>query len=406
MGELVYLVSVAGHPNFGDEAIVAGWLRFLAHTRPDAEVVLDCPHPVLARTLFQGMHPQLEVTDALWRACDESPRKDAAGVWAYVESLVLAETEPEFEPLSRAASIHLLGGGYLNSMWPYQTGVVAGVTAARYLSGAALYGTGLGLLPACRDLPQLASTLRGFDHVSCRDRPTAHHFGLPLGLDDLFLGLMTDLPPFRPAPHAARDIMVCVQQDLIHPEFFERATALLKERIRDCLDEGKTVGYVEALPASDRRMFEALEGLLSETDLIPFDDLWSEGFPARPGQHWYTSRFHLHLSAAAHGAAGTALGIAPGYYDIKHRSLQELGTDWRYVGLEGLQELPYPTVDPSFPDRCRRYAAAKQAEAVSLYGAARPTGAHPATETAAAGNPSALYAEILADSNLRTVHAR
>ncbi|MEC5198472.1 polysaccharide pyruvyl transferase WcaK-like protein [Arthrobacter sp. PL16] len=81
MGELVYLVSVAGHPNFGDEAIVAGWLRFLARVRPNAEVVLDCPHPASARTLFQGMHPQLSVTDALWRACDGSSVKGAAGVW-------------------------------------------------------------------------------------------------------------------------------------------------------------------------------------------------------------------------------------------------------------------------------------------------------------------------------------
>ena len=406
MGELVYLVSVAGHPNFGDEAIVAGWLRFLARARPEAEVVLDCPHPVAARALFQGMHPQLDVIDALWRACDRSPRKDVAGVWAHIESLVLAETEPDFEPLSRAASIHLLGGGYINAVWPHQTAAVAGVAAAQQLSGAAVYGTGLGLLPACPDLPQLASALQGFDHVSCRDRPSAQRFGLPIGLDDLFLGITTDLPPFQLAPDAVRDVMVCVQQDLIHPEAFALATTLLRRRIRDCLDEGRTVGYVEALPGSDRRMFDALEGLLSEADLVPFAKLWNGGFPARPDQHWYTSRFHLHLSAAVRGAAGTALGVAPGYYDIKHRSLQELGTGWEYAGLEGLGNLPYPDIDPFFPERCRSYAAAKQAEARSLYAPAGPASAHPATETALAGVPSAGRAEMLADHYVRTVHAR
>ncbi|MCU1631798.1 MAG: polysaccharide pyruvyl transferase family protein [Micrococcaceae bacterium] len=405
MGELVYLVSVAGHPNFGDEAIVAGWLRFLARVRPNAEVVLDCPHPAAARTLFQGMHPHLSVTDALWRACDGSPVKGAAGVWAHVESLVLAETEPDFEPLTRAASIHLLGGGYLNAVWPHQAGVVAGIAAARQLSGAALFGTGLGLLPACPDLPQLTSVLHGFDHVSCRDRPSAQRFGLPTGLDDLFLGITTNFQSFRTAPHRARDVMVCVQQDLIHPEAFALATALLRARIRECLDEGKTVGYVEALPASDRQMFESLEGLLSEADLIPFAELWDDGFPARPGQHWYASRFHLHLSAAARGAAGTALGVAPGYYDIKHRSLVELGTGWRYAGLEGLGRLPYPTFDASFPERCRMFAAVKQAEATSLSGASALPDPYKDSGATKAGRMPAARAGMFAGTNVRAVHA-
>lgn len=404
MGELVYLVSVAGHPNFGDEAIAAAWLRFLARARPDTAVILDCPHPASARALFQNMHPHLEVTDALWRACERSPQKDAAGVWAYVEALVLSGTETPLAALTRAGSIHLLGGGYINAVWPHQPAVVAGVTAARRLSGASLYATGLGLLPASPDLPQLASALRDFDHVSCRDRPSADRFGLPLGLDDLFLGITTDLPPFNAAPGQARDVMICLQQDLIRPESFTLAAALLKKRIRACLDEGKTVGYVEALPAADRQMLEALDGLLSEEDLVPFGRLWSGGFPARPGQHWYTSRFHLHLSAAAHGAAGTALGVAPGYYDIKHHSLLDAGTGWRYAGLENMADLPYPAADTSFPERCRRYAAAKQAEAASLYGPFGPSGSgyFGAAQT---GQASAGPAGILVETTMRTANA-
>lgn len=410
MGDVVYLVSAAGHPNFGDEAIVVGWLRFLARVRPDAAVVLDCPHPVAARALFQGMHPHLLVTDTLWRACARSPQRDAAGVWVFVESLVLGETDTDLEPLTRAGSMHLLGGGYINALWPHQVGVVAGMAAARQLSGAALYGTGLGLLPESQDLPHLAPTLQSFDHVSCRDRPSAHRFGLPAGLDDLFLGITTDLPPFSPAPHRARDVMVCVQQDLIHPESFAVVANLLRERIRNCLDEGKTVGYVEALPGSDRQMFEALEGLVSEADLVSFAELWNDGLPARTGQQWYTSRFHLHLAAAAHGAAGTALGVAQGYYDIKHRSLQELGTGWRYAGSEGLKVLPHPAADASFPGRCHGYAAAKQAEAITLYPPSAPSPPYGNPPAEQAGGPLATRAGVFAESGPtfieRTVNAR
>jgi hypothetical protein len=406
MGEVVYLVSAAGHPNFGDEAIVVGWLRFLAGVRPEAAVVLDCPNPVSARVLFEDMHPHLLVTDALWRASARSPRRDAAGVWAFVESLVLSGTDADFEPLTRAGSIHLLGGGYINAIWPHQSGVVAGVAAAGHLSGAALYGTGLGLLPECQDLPRLAAVLQSFDHISCRDRPSAHRFGLPAGVDDLFLGITTDSPPLRGTEHRARDVMVCVQQDLMHPESFDLAAGLLRQRIKNDLAEGKTIGYVEALPGSDRRMFEALEGLVAEADLIPFAELWSDGLPARPGQQWYTSRFHLHLAAAARGAAGTALGIAPGYYDIKHRSLQELGTGWRYAGLESLRDLPYPTADTSFPDRCHRYAAAKQGEAITLYPPSTSPGPYANRGTGRSGSLPADRAGILVETNVRTIDAR
>ncbi|NKX54445.1 polysaccharide pyruvyl transferase family protein [Arthrobacter mobilis] len=377
MRELVYLVSAAGVPNFGDEAIAAGWLRFLAGARPEAEVLLDCPNPGLARDLFRNLHPHLLVTDTLWQACRDSQRRDPAGVWDQVETLVLAGGRPGSsaapERLAGATSIHLLGGGYVNAVWPRRVGLVAGMAAARQISGARLYGTGLGLLPACDNVPRLAQAFRTFDHVSCRDLPSAQTFGLPEGLDDLFLGIGTDLPPFRPASDRAWDVMVCFQKDLTGPATFSRAVHLLGTRLRECLDDGKSVGYVEALPGADRQMFEALDGLIPEAGLVPFQDLWAAGLPVRAGQEWYTSRFHLHLAAAAAGAAGTAIGVVPGYYDIKHRSLQDLGTGWQYTKPEGLDSLPEPAASGSFPDRCREYAAAKQAEAGCLY-PAPPTG--------------------------------
>ncbi|NKX51377.1 polysaccharide pyruvyl transferase family protein, partial [Arthrobacter deserti] len=221
-----------------------------ARARPEAEVLLDCPNPASAGDLFREMHPHLQVTDTLWRACTASPRRDPAGVWEHVETQVLAAgrtgNNTGLGQLARAASIHLIGGGYLNAIWRDRVGLVAGMVSTRRISGARLYGTGLGLLPACDGVPELARAFRTFDYVSCRDRSSARQFGLPAGLDDLFLGLMTDLPPLRPARDRARDVMVCLQEDLIGPESFALAAGLLRARIKECLDEGKSVGYVEA----------------------------------------------------------------------------------------------------------------------------------------------------------------
>jgi hypothetical protein len=375
MRELLYLVSPAGNPNFGDEAIVAGWLRFLARSRPDADVVLDCPNPVRAAALLAGIHPNLSVTDSLWRACFERPRGDAAGAWNHVRARVLlrdrARFHPELDPLYRAQSIHLLGGGYLNGVWAHQVGLVAGMTAARQVTGAALYGTGLGLLPACPELPEIGRALSSFDQVSCRDSPSALHFGLRFGVDDVFLGLTTGQAPFTRAADAAKDVMVSVQSDLVDPGWTSAVTARLSTRLRRALDDGLSVGYVEAFPGSDREMFERLDGLIAEEDFVSFDALWRGGLPVRAGQEWYTSRFHLHLTAAAAGAGGVALGVRPGYYDIKHRSLQELGSGWQYAA-GAADDLPEPTADPAFALRAEDYAAMKLAEARSVY-PARPS---------------------------------
>ena len=55
--EPIYLVGTSGDPNYGDEFIAAGWLRYLGKARPDTEVWLDCPNPGFASHLFRGLHP-------------------------------------------------------------------------------------------------------------------------------------------------------------------------------------------------------------------------------------------------------------------------------------------------------------------------------------------------------------
>ena len=47
-----YLVSTAGHPNYGDEVITRAWLDYLAERFPRSTVWLDCPHPGRAAHLF------------------------------------------------------------------------------------------------------------------------------------------------------------------------------------------------------------------------------------------------------------------------------------------------------------------------------------------------------------------
>ncbi|MBT2249944.1 polysaccharide pyruvyl transferase family protein [Arthrobacter sp. BHU FT2] len=374
MTENIYLVASGGNPNYGDELIVASWLRFLARVRPDATVWLDCPQPGTASALFAGIHPGFHATNTLWRACSEAPDQSARGVWEHVRTVVTHGGTPMYDvglmALGRADIIHLLGGGYVNGVWPDHVGLVAGMAAAHKLNGCRLIGSGLGLMPLPDGADQLAKTFENFAGLSARDGASAKFLGLENGLDDVFLGI---LPELRRSAEAslvqsrAKDVMLSIQSDMTDEDTFARLTQKLRGVVESSLQKGLSVGYVEAIPGSDRRMFDALNGLIPEENFTPFTQVWRDGLPVRAGQSWYTSRFHPHMVAAAAGAKGVAIGILDDYYDIKHRSLLDLGTGWTYASASDRLSLPEPTKAADFQKATLRLASRKRTEALALY---------------------------------------
>jgi polysaccharide pyruvyl transferase WcaK-like protein len=374
MTENLYLVASGGNPNYGDELIVAAWLRFLARVRPDASVWLDCPQPGTASALFAGIHPGFHATNTLWRSCAEAPDQSAQGVWDHVVNVVTHGGTPMYDvglmTLGQADSIHLLGGGYVNGVWPDHVGLVAGMAAARHLNGCRLVGSGLGLMPLPDNSELLAKTFADFSAVSVRDDASAEFLGLETGLDDVFLGLLHELRRSTESARVqsrAKDVMLCIQSDMTDEPTFLRLRDKLRAVVENSLAQGLSVGYVEAIPGSDRRMFDALEGLIPEENFVPFTHVWSDGFPVRRGQQWYTSRFHPHMVAAAAGAKGVAIGILDDYYDIKHRSLLDLGSGWTYAAASSEAELPEATGSPDFEATAARLAGSKRSEALALY---------------------------------------
>ncbi|WP_426225440.1 polysaccharide pyruvyl transferase family protein [Pseudarthrobacter sp. DSP2-3-2b1] len=374
MTENLYLVASGGNPNYGDELIVAAWLRFLARVRPDATVWLDCPQPGTASSLFAGIHPGFHATNTLWRACADAPDQSAQGVWDHVATIVADGGTPMYDvglmTLGQADSIHLLGGGYVNGVWPDHVGLVAGMAAARKLNGCRLLGSGLGLMPLPENSDLLAKTFADFAAVSVRDYASAEFLGLETGVDDVFLGILHELHRSAGSPRVqsrAKDVMLCIQSDMTDEQTFSQLRDKLQVLVENSLANGLSVGYVEAIPGSDRRMFDALDGVIPEENFVPFTEVWSDGLPVRRGQQWYTSRFHPHMVAAAAGAKGVAIGVLDDYYDIKHRSLLDLGSGWTYAAASSDIELPEPTGAAGFEAAAIRLAASKRTEVLALY---------------------------------------
>jgi hypothetical protein len=237
--------------------------------------------------------------------------------------------------LAAADVVHLLGGGYVNRIWPRHIGLVAGAAAAARRSGARAALTGLGLTPVAGDADSLLRDLAGqFDVVEVRDQPSADLLGVAPGVDDVFLALPADGAPTPPDGEAS-EVMLCLQADLLDMSPGRLAGAVL-DLLRAWEVDPERVGFVEANPGADRAVFELLSPSLPGARLRTFPEIWRDGLPA--ARTWVSTRFHTHLTAAAAGVGGVAIAVSPDFYATKHRSLTDLGSDWTVV--EDLANLP------------------------------------------------------------------
>lgn len=341
-----YLVAPAGFPNYGDELIAAGWLRYLAETAPDADVWLDTHSAGPATTLLGELHPRLRFVDTLWRLCGEAASDQPWEVAAWIREVInnpgmFPRLHHGIEALRAVDVFHLLGGGYVNSIWPHHVGLFAGVAEAVRLSGGRAAMTGQGLSPVVPDgVPLLRALAGAFEVVDVRDAVSAELLGVPEAgehFDDAFLGIGPELFDDAPQPP---EVMLCVQSDLVAEGSAKLAGAVLST-LRAWDVPAERVGVVEGIPRVDREVFALFERELPGARFYPFCDVWDNGLPVRPGQTWLSTRFHVHLVAAAAGAGGVALSVSPDYYAAKHRSLTVLGSGWTlHEDLDSVPERP------------------------------------------------------------------
>ncbi|WP_410631144.1 hypothetical protein [Amycolatopsis sp. cmx-4-83] len=224
--------------------------------------------------------------------------------------------------------------------------------------------TGQGLVPAPPSSTDLLRSLAGnFDVVDTRDTPSAELLDRgTTTCDDIFL----ELPAPAPA-RQAREFVVCLQSDI-----GGAAPEALAARLRDLLRAwGLTPGQlaiVEGIPRVDRAVPALLESELDGAEFHPFRDVWRRGLPAAPGQTWISSRYHMHLLAAAAGATGLALSVSGEYYAPKHRSLIALGSGWAFSDA-GDTGSPTRPDGGGFPSHVlRRCRDRKRSVADAVYG--------------------------------------
>lgn len=391
-----YLVGSSGFPNYGDELIAAQWLRHLAKTDPDADVWLDCHSPGPAQMLLGDEHPRVRFTDTLWRLCWEAPSDEPWTVANWVQHAVhdpgrAPRWVAGIELAARADVVHLLGGGYINAIWPRHVGLIAAAVAATRRSRGRAVLTGHGLLPAPPESAPLVRTLlERFDVIDVRDTPSAELLaGVPnveQSCDDSLLGFQ----PGRRADGREPRYVICVQGDVGEQSGWPRLAGQLLATLRSWGARGQQVGVVESIPRVDREVFALIEHELPGAHFFSFSDIWHNGLPIAAQQTWISTRFHPHLLAAAAGARGVALSVRPGYYDVKHASLVELGSGWTLHAADDASPAAEPQSGGFSEEVLQRCCEQKQRIAEKIYPKPKPATAAPAagTPAAAAARPA------------------
>jgi len=370
---VIYLVATSGHPNYGDELITRKWLRALARTEPDAEVWVDCPNPGPSAALLDGAHPNARFTDTLFRLCWESPDDDPLVVADFVRT-ALADpgAAPRWIPgiarLRDVDVLHVVGGGYVNSIWPRHLGLVAAAQWVAENTRARIGATGLGLLPLDEPGAKVwADAAQAFDVLSVRDEASKdvlarHGVRAVLAPDDAFLGgLHSTISSERRSP----DVMVCVQTDLVDGGF-EPVVDLVRRTLSEWGATGARTGFVECIPRVDRVIYDALRDELPGARFYSLWDLLDQGLPAREGQRWISSRYHPHMLAAAAGASGVALNLNTDYYGVKHAAVKSWGSDWNVATVTSASVAPGGPGE--MPARAAGHVEAVRSAASRLYG--------------------------------------
>ncbi|MDS1115060.1 polysaccharide pyruvyl transferase family protein [Gordonia westfalica] len=390
-GEVIYLIAPTGYPNYGDELIAGTWLRHLARVRPQATVILDCHSPGSASALMGDAHPNLLVVDTLWQltnyAADSDTEPDAPWSWvarAVLDSGLAPRLTAGIDLLHSATTIHLLGGGYVNTVWPHHVSLLVAAATISGRTGAKVVATGQGLVPTV-DEPAwtaMVTALGAFDIVDVRDTASAEALDGGVGArhsgDDAWLALhrpqqaiYRDEGPADTPGHGS-GVVLCLQSDLTEKFTGPGGSGVdaLAAFVNDTLDAwevpGSAVTVIEGIPGHDYEVPFRLGSRLDGARILNFRDVWRDGLPAGQGNTWISTRFHPHLIAAAAGDSGVAIVPMPVYYSTKHRSLVEAGSAWA-VADSGYTIPDRPTAGGFGTAHRERAIDAKVATALDIY---------------------------------------
>ncbi|MBC6627137.1 polysaccharide pyruvyl transferase family protein [Pseudomonas sp.] len=353
-----YLICMTGVPNYGDELILKTWLNFINKKYTNCTIWVDTPQEfsLSASILSQNLeYNNIKIVSYFWNLRDLSVRNKISNrifKKKSVDRIIKSANSRMDERFSQQRfdvdffknieSIHILGGGYLNSMWENNYSILIGCDYIKNKYNIPVYMTGAGLCPAVNNC-RIRRVISNFDFKEARDEESAKIFDINKGFDDVYLGVIDEAYRYQSKHNQnVADVMISIQSGLVDSIVFKKVINIIREKVVKLKSEGLTVGYVEAIPGQDTTAYNYLSDLIDEGYYYTALESMINGLPIKDNQLWISSRFHHHLVASSRCVKGIILCFKPDYYDIKHNSLLKLGTNWAFFNAYTDKILPEP----------------------------------------------------------------
>ncbi|MTH62198.1 polysaccharide pyruvyl transferase family protein [Paracoccus litorisediminis] len=352
------MYSFAGNKNFGDDYIASEWIRFNKKSGYGKQILFSSDSTWLQSyhmqdgAIFNNVLPAIIHQHA--KEMRENLGVERLSVAQYIEcgnaaADFLIESDQWRGLIRNIVSLQACGGGYVNQIFPQVYSVVSMMKRLGERLAVPLYGTGLGLCPMDTTDSAITSVFEGFERIECRDREslnalneTGGKIASSFGCDDTFL------TPVRYAQQPTRKptLFINIQSDSnahLQSEILNRVQNLAGQ-----LKDTHTVNYIHFFQRSDARFLSALKNVVDISAVYSKDQLYAGGLPFQQGDICVSSRFHLHMLASRLGAKGAYVSGRPGYYDIKHRSVVDLGSNW--IDLMDESFVPESILSQSAPE--------------------------------------------------------
>ena len=341
MSRNIVFIGGAGAPNYGDELIVRGWLNYCQENFSDDNVVFYENIASNALKLHGGSHCLF--SDSLVKVAKSYT---GIGFWEQVKrgsdfidiGGIDKYKKYDLEPLINADLIHLHGGGYLNNYDP-EKGFYIGLLSSlndKYNTRIQATGIGFGPVPTPNtdDVETIRKIFSRFHSFELRDvdnfRSLASLFpgiNFIYGTDDSYLHPINDLVFFDDSQKRLYLSLLQYNLDKYTESFWDELVSVSKD-----FDE---IYFVESYPWQDSDVFEKLKSKIGQLQLITVQEMLNKRISVGVNDLALCARFHVHYLFARCNISGVYFQDSK-YYDIKHQSIVDRGSNLNHCSYKNL----------------------------------------------------------------------
>jgi polysaccharide pyruvyl transferase WcaK-like protein len=333
----IYLVTQAGYSNLGDELILEAWIKKYRKEYPDAEIIIDSPMTGMLPIIFKNTS-KLKIITCLW---DISRKMHINNIISpeYINKILGLEYTDNI--MSSISILHFIGGGYINSM--FESNLLLPCIASYYKSKYKfkIVMTGQGLMPISKSITKnlqlinaINNSLGQFDLIDVRDSSSSDYLkSIKVDhiqtCDDLFISKKEEIVAKKTRKKTPGRLVLSVIDDSILSINF--CLSLIANH-----DHSKNEIIFLCLAEEDIKVALKISNCISNErkyNIYTFYDLFERRFAFQESDFLFTQRFHCHLLGSLSGVHGICATTDHPYYDIKHESLIDIGSEYKFIGM-------------------------------------------------------------------------